>query len=212
MSIGVLLSIRPKWCKLIASGEKTIEVRKTRPTKVKTPFKCYIYCTEQRSREDAFNIPITSEELQRDMAKNGMKCMSKYGNGRVWAEFTCDTILPMTFSCSDPEALTTHYMVPGTGLADVEIMEYLGNGKPGYGLHIRDLKIYDKPKELEEFTETCKSYDIGDCWDCENAVGEESDCGVNKKLVITYPPQGWRYVNTLKEEKNGDSREPLPEM
>ena len=30
MSKAVMLSIRPKWCEKIASGEKTIEVRKTR--------------------------------------------------------------------------------------------------------------------------------------------------------------------------------------
>ena len=41
---AVLISIQPKWCELIASGEKTIEVRKTRP-KIETPFKCYIYET-----------------------------------------------------------------------------------------------------------------------------------------------------------------------
>ena len=28
---AVLISIRPKWCELIASGKKTVEVRKTRP-------------------------------------------------------------------------------------------------------------------------------------------------------------------------------------
>ena len=40
--IAVLISIRPRWCEKIISGEKTIEVRKTRP-KMDTPFKCYIY-------------------------------------------------------------------------------------------------------------------------------------------------------------------------
>ena len=44
MSKAVLISIRPEWCAKIASGEKTIEVRKTRP-KLQTPFKAYIYCT-----------------------------------------------------------------------------------------------------------------------------------------------------------------------
>ena len=43
MSKAVLISIRPQWCQKIASGEKTIEVRKTKP-KLETPFKCYIYC------------------------------------------------------------------------------------------------------------------------------------------------------------------------
>lgn len=45
MSKAVMLSIRPKWCEKIASGEKTIEVRKTKP-KLDTPFKCYIYETQ----------------------------------------------------------------------------------------------------------------------------------------------------------------------
>ena len=44
---SVLISTRPKWCELIASGKKTIEVRKTYP-KLPTPFKCYIYCTKER--------------------------------------------------------------------------------------------------------------------------------------------------------------------
>lgn len=39
---AVLLSIQPRWCGLITSGKKTIEVRKTRP-KIDTPFKCYIW-------------------------------------------------------------------------------------------------------------------------------------------------------------------------
>ena len=38
---AVMISIQPKWCGLIASGKKIIEVRKTRP-KLKVPFKCYI--------------------------------------------------------------------------------------------------------------------------------------------------------------------------
>lgn len=42
MSKAVLISIRPKWCEKIMSGQKTIEVRKTRP-KMNPPFKCYIY-------------------------------------------------------------------------------------------------------------------------------------------------------------------------
>ena len=42
MSKAVLISIRPEWCEKIMSGQKTIEVRKTRP-KMNPPFKCYIY-------------------------------------------------------------------------------------------------------------------------------------------------------------------------
>ena len=42
MSKAVLISIRQEWCEKIMSGQKTIEVRKTRP-KMNPPFKCYIY-------------------------------------------------------------------------------------------------------------------------------------------------------------------------
>ena len=42
MSKAVLISIRPEWCEKIINGQKTVEVRKTRP-KMNPPFKCYIY-------------------------------------------------------------------------------------------------------------------------------------------------------------------------
>lgn len=44
---AVLISIRPEWVERILSGAKTVEVRKTVP-KIKTPFKCYIYCTRAK--------------------------------------------------------------------------------------------------------------------------------------------------------------------
>lgn len=50
---AVLLSIRPKWCKKILDGEKTVEVRRTCPVHG-TPFKAYIYCTLTASKE--FNL------------------------------------------------------------------------------------------------------------------------------------------------------------
>lgn len=42
---SILQSIKPQYCELIASGKKTIEVRKTRP-KLDVPFMVYIYCTK----------------------------------------------------------------------------------------------------------------------------------------------------------------------
>lgn len=43
----IMLPVRPKWCELIASGDKIIEARKTKP-KCDTPFKVYIYCTKDK--------------------------------------------------------------------------------------------------------------------------------------------------------------------
>lgn len=42
MKDAVLISIHRKWVEKIASGKKTIEVRKNFP-RLKPPFKCYVY-------------------------------------------------------------------------------------------------------------------------------------------------------------------------
>lgn len=42
---SVLISIKPKWVEKIANGKKTMIKPLTRPS-IKTPFKCYIYCTK----------------------------------------------------------------------------------------------------------------------------------------------------------------------
>lgn len=48
---SVMISIQPKWCELIASGKKTVELRKTKPD-IDTPFKVYIYCTKPKGKYD----------------------------------------------------------------------------------------------------------------------------------------------------------------
>ena len=73
MSKAVMLSIRPKWCEKIASGEKTIEVRKTMPN-LPTPFKAYIYCSQGN---DARRL--------------------RGSWGKVIGEFTCERIVPITY-------------------------------------------------------------------------------------------------------------------
>lgn len=142
MSKAVLISIRPKWCGLIASGKKTVEVRKNHP-KLETPFKCYIYCTKPSFPHEDF--------LVFDAGKNKVK--SFYGGGKIIGEFVCDSIYTLLFYASDTSFFDTEpsLPVPGTCLTDREIVDYLGNGRTGYGWQISDLVIYDKPKSLNEF-------------------------------------------------------------
>ena len=56
---AVMISIRPQWCELIASGRKTVEVRKTRP-KLEPPFRCYIYETQGKT-----DTPWMGEDIRR---------------------------------------------------------------------------------------------------------------------------------------------------
>lgn len=187
---SVLISIQPKWCELIASGKKTVEVRKTKP-KIDVPFKCYIYETQGRTE-----TPFVDEEGHHIFK----------GRGQVIGEFVCDAIFPMSIWYSNPNDRLSHREYPFTCLTDKEIMDYLGNGVEGYGWYISDLVIYDKPKELSEF------YVEGDCdcmncrncawFDRGNGYNVEDDCNLAYKEAdehksykpIKRPPQSWCYV------------------
>lgn len=87
--------------------------------------------------------------------------------------------------------MTTHFEVPGTGLTDVEIMEYLGNGKQGYGWHISNLMIYDKPKELSDFHQACAPC-IYYKWCAKSKCPD----------ALKKAPQSWCYVEELPDDNN----------
>lgn len=151
---AVLISIKPKWCELIANGKKTIEVRKSRP-KIETPFKCYIYCTNSRPYlvyGDVFRGNWETEFTTTfGYSRKEAERIWDVFNGKVIGEFVCDGIIPISIEYSNPNSRIALKEFPYTCLTDKQIIDYLGNGKQGYGWHISDLVIYEKPKELREF-------------------------------------------------------------
>lgn len=135
MSKAVLISIRPEWVKKILTGEKTLEVRKTRPT-LETPFKVYIYCTKPKHKfEDYFVIEWGDFDFpEKDF----------FGGGFVIGEFVCDTyVTDKTFG---HDALFN----AAACMSESDAVAYSA-GTPFYGWYISDLKIYDTPKELNAF-------------------------------------------------------------
>lgn len=143
---SVLISIQPKWCELIASGKKTVEVRKTKPN-LATPFKCYIY---QTRKTWVYNIYSRIADWQ----------------GKVIGEFVCDTII--TDKTFGHDAL----FKAAACMSDAEIAAYCVNPKM-YGWHISDLVIYDEPRDLKnyqqcfkcEFRQSC--VEGAECYDAE---------------------------------------------
>ena len=135
MSKAILISIRPMWSQKIMSGQKTVEVRKTRP-KMNPPFKCYIY-----------------------------KC----GNGKVIGEFLCDEIIEDRTYGHNEEFYRAACMSAYDAAA-------YAMQSPMYGWHISDLRVYDHPRDLWEFTGLRQT-----------RFGWEP-------VPITRPPQSWRYV------------------
>ena len=181
MSKAVMLSIRPKWCQKIASGEKTIEVRKTKP-KLETPFKCYIYCTLPKYPHEDF---ITTDYPMPQF----------YGGGKVIGEFTCDRIDRLA-PANEPYGIydiDDDYVLQ-TCLENGALWDY-GHGIPLYGWHISDLRIYDTPRELSEFRraiDPCDSCHAEYTWECTGCKKLSGD--------IKRPPQSWCYVEAMKND------------
>lgn len=187
MNKSVLISIQPKWCELIASGKKTIEVRKTAP-KLETPFKCYIYCTAS-DVHSCLMVGGGTKLIQCCNYKIAIPVGGVIGNGKVFGEFVCDNIDRIPF-----EFIQDAYNGDFCGWHDLDLdrmhlhpddfYEY-AKGNNLYGWHISDLKIYDKPKELGEFKTTNKAI-----------IARTFNLEYGKPL--SRPPQSWCYIEELK--------------
>ena len=172
----ILISIKPNYCELIASGKKTLELRKNKP-KINTPFKCYIYCTK-------------------DKHNNGNKC------GKVIGEFVCDSIIEyqaefhkgddtyqdiqkvwidedypedgkhyQRVTANDEDEPNNCDLCLKSCLSFADIKNYIGEEsffETFFSWHISFLKIYKEPKELNEF--------------------------VCNGKAINRPPQSWCYI------------------
>ena len=183
MSKAVLISIRPKWVEKIANGEKTIEVRKTRP-KLAPPFKAYIYCTMPDAK-DPHNI----------LELHGADGKIRKANGKVIGEFTCERIVPITYDGGRLWCPTNAAFSPATCLSQAEIIAYIGDKGRCYAWHISDLRIYDEARELSGFqraTDPCDSCHAEYTWECTDCKKWGGD--------IKRPPQSWCYVEAMKDD------------
>ena len=197
---SVLISIKPKWCELIASGKKTIEVRKTQP-RLNTPFKVYIYCTQGKPTLGRYlennSLKATPET---DFDHYNRNTLFR-ANGKVIGEFVCDEITGGFWI-----APFSDYLQRQSCLSYDEVCDY-ANGKPIFAWHISNLVIYDKPRELSEFVVEGDCLN-GDCKKCKwfdggNNYNVEADCllpynfNFNKTVKPLFrPPQSWCYVES----------------
>ena len=220
---AVLISINPKWCKLIMGGQKTVEIRKSRP-KIDTSFKCYIYCSLSGAKEFYMGLQNGVDTWYEE------KWYDK--RGKVIGEFVCDRISEYEMEWYGGYAKDTYqdirgiyydgdlerkvevlvasnemtgdelnkcYLLADSCLSFDDIGEYVCGKKDlgfhtFYGWHISDLKIYDTPKELSEF----KQYN-GQC-DYEHlGFAIPQSCNECDGCKVTRPPQSWRYVKKSKE-------------
>lgn len=152
----ILMSIRPQWCDLIFSGDKVIELRKTRPKllDILTTFKVFVYETMARLEE-----PWMDEDGH----------MIWRGSGTIVGEFVCNRIYQI--DC-DSAGIFSHYSVDpvenrvyeyldlfpdsphapmhNTCVTKSEFLDY-ANGKQVYGWEIEGAKRYKTPIDLSTF-------------------------------------------------------------
>ena len=148
MSKAILISIKPKWVAKILNGEKTIEIRKRFPKNFVGWV--YIYCTKDKKYKNLIN-------------RGG------FLTGMVVARFWCDKV--DEFYDFDDDLCKQACLDRG------EMLDYLGN-KKGYAIHITNLEIFDRPKEISEFKK------------CYRSKGYPQ----NQSWYLTRAPQSWCWI------------------
>ncbi len=183
---SVLMNVKPMQCELVAQGRQTVMIKKTRP-KLKTPFKCYIYCPEPKGK---FDWGLCLDEGRVGLlSKSNYSLADRYDltilSGKVIGEFVCDRIVRFKVFEDDVVQFWNFAQMERSGLTYEQIAEYIGCNNFGYAWNMSDLVIYDKPKELNEFSRRDTTYDNAFGWAFEDRP---------KRVALTRPPQSWCYA------------------
>lgn len=193
MKKAILISIQPKYVRKILLGEKTLEIRKTKPKEFgklffndsDEPIDVYIYCTKNKGKKNYLSKVMT------DLSNNELVDEIKL-NGRVVAKFALnkvEKICPrdyISLSGHRTETLSHNDLLQKSCLTSEELGKYLkGNG---YAWHIDNLEIFGKPKELREFNST-KGFTT-----CEHCLFDIKTCNCEHCNSLTRAPQSWCYI------------------
>lgn len=207
---ALLISIRPQWVEKILNGIKKDEIRKgtaigkaiNRLIKEQGVAPTFIYCTKQYQGKS--HAP------------------TYYLNGKVVARFNAIAEEIVTVNRLDTgkvvlyrgheNGITNRKLMEGSCLTFDEMNNYL-QGKIGTDIHINDLEIFDKPKEISEFHkafpqskylrfktfEQKRAFALGGFYEDNKAefvtkTSEEIINAFEKHYSLTKAPQSWCYV------------------
>lgn len=147
--ISIIASINPRHCVPIADGDKSLEMRKSKPKEV--PFKVYIYCTGVKS----LNLATYCDLHRRSGGR-----IDEWA-GKIIGEFVCDRVYQYTTgNLTEGMDISTEEVTRMACLSYEELMAYENSAEPKenclymvglYAWHITDLQIYRKPKGLGDF-------------------------------------------------------------
>ena len=151
---SVLISIKPRWCELIASGRKIVEVRKTAP-KLEPPFKCYIYCTKEKPFlvwGDVFRGNWETEITHlTGYSREAAEKIWDIFNGMMLGEFVCTRVEEFTANATTAHLVNTERIAHSAHIPMDDLLKYGRKSPCLYGWHISKLVIYDEPKPIAQF-------------------------------------------------------------
>ena len=158
---AIMISIKPKYFELIMNGEKTIEVRKNKALASaiqklidKNGYAdIYVYCS--KNGVDRNGMPTELVDYRGCVIYNRFQLMPKGSkatsddeqprlNGKVVFKFRC-------YKVEEWHNYSWQEITKNAYLTDDELRDYSKGVASLYCIHISDLEIFDKPKELSEF-------------------------------------------------------------
>ena len=182
---AIMISVRPKWvCKIVDDKTKKDEIRKgsslykaiNKLIEEQGVAPMLIYCTKEY--QGSRHVP------------------TYYLNGKVVARFNATA---EEFPLEDLDDYNNDDIFIANSCLTVEEMRNYFNhilGEDGYGyvIHINDLEIFDKPKEINEFK--TKLHIKGGCKNCPQNTGlSMSYCkNCDFLLPLTRAPKSWCYI------------------
>ena len=194
---AIMISIKPKWCAKIMNGEKTIEVRISKALANATQklideygyAEFYVYCTKGKDNLLELEFGKPKYKLESDCSYEDLEDSCDVLNGKVIFKFRCYKVEEIgMWNCSEygTPTLMEESLCLYSCLNFFELKDYIKD-KPAYAIHISDLEIFDKPKEIGEFMIPCdfKCPELGCCY-----------CHKNTRL--TKAPQNFCYVEVEK--------------
>ena len=175
---AIMISIKPKWCALEMNGDKTIEIRSSKALATaiqklidKYGFAdIYVYCCKD-NKQRLYPVALldkSNQVFKRAYREDKIDNRTNYLNGKVAFKFRCykveEMILPYTkFRTGEyvhfeeerkwqTPTMNEDEILKLSCLTEAELYEYLvGKNNGAYAIHISDLEIFNKPRELSEF-------------------------------------------------------------
>jgi len=208
---SILLSIKPKYVADILNGRKTIEIRKQCP-KCDLPIDVYIYCTKDNKQHlyPVLLLDNSNQVSKKEYREAKIDNRSNYLNGKVVAKCDCKNVEEIKLHCLTKynsyglpsvvceyttKTLTHAKLKEQSCLSSADLEDYFANALVekhsiiGTAIHIENLVIFDKPKELSEF------YLLKECKKCKT----QCSCfnkGIPCMETLTKAPQSYCFVES----------------